>query len=179
MEKINCVDIEVAVANMFNIRQNIIVPNVSWGAGLHECDLLILRKSGHAIEVEIKISKQDLKKDFLKSHGHRSDRIKELYYAVPEFLKEVALELVPVTAGVIVCQKWSWNNEGVEWYTSAKIEREPDAPKHITYQKWDKVEINNVARLGCLRIWNLKRSLNKYKREVQKLKKEIAGMSRK
>jgi len=61
-------DIEFAVAKYFNFRKNLIVPNVSWGFNIHECDLLIVRKSGYAIEVEIKISKSDFKADFKKIH---------------------------------------------------------------------------------------------------------------
>lgn len=50
-------EIEIAIARYFGIRQNAIVPNVSWGLGFpYECDLLILRDSGFAIEIEIKIS---------------------------------------------------------------------------------------------------------------------------
>ena len=47
--------------NFFNYRANLIVPNISWGLGLHECDLLVLTSSGYATEIEIKVSKADLK----------------------------------------------------------------------------------------------------------------------
>jgi hypothetical protein len=73
------IEVEEAVARMFGIRQNIIVPNISWGMGLHECDLLIIRKSGYAVEVEIKVSRWDLRKDLKKTHGHQSGRIREFY----------------------------------------------------------------------------------------------------
>lgn len=58
----NTLEIETAIAMKLDIRKHIIVPNISWGAGLHECDLLVINKSGYATEIEIKISKSDLKK---------------------------------------------------------------------------------------------------------------------
>lgn len=61
--KITTLDMEIVLMEYFGVNRNIIVPNVSWGLNLHECDLLIFSKSGYATEVEIKISKQDLLKD--------------------------------------------------------------------------------------------------------------------
>jgi hypothetical protein len=52
-------EMEVELGRYFNYRQNIIVSNVSWGLGIHECDLLIITKSGYATEVEIKVSLSD------------------------------------------------------------------------------------------------------------------------
>lgn len=47
--------IELAIAQMFGIRNNIIVPNVSWGFfDTHEADLVIINKSNYLTEVEIK-----------------------------------------------------------------------------------------------------------------------------
>ena len=75
--KITTHKIEVALANHFNYRLNLIVPNISWGAFIwHECDLFIVSKAGYCTEIEIKISKSDLKKDFEKKHNHESDKIK-------------------------------------------------------------------------------------------------------
>lgn len=58
---ISLLEMEIAIANLFDIRKNIIVPNISCGLGIHECDLFIVRNSGYCIEVEIKRSEQDLK----------------------------------------------------------------------------------------------------------------------
>lgn len=47
-------EIELAVAQVFGIRNNIIVPNVSWGFfATHEADLVIINKTGYMTEVEI------------------------------------------------------------------------------------------------------------------------------
>ena len=60
-------EIEVVVAQYFDPRRNVIVPNVWWGWGLrHECDLVVMTKTGYAYEVEIKVSRSDLKADLKK-----------------------------------------------------------------------------------------------------------------
>jgi len=79
IDKITTIEIEERVAQYFGPRECIIVPNISWGINIHECDLLIIRKSGYGIEVEIKISKSDLIADAKKGHHHhdRMDRLRE------------------------------------------------------------------------------------------------------
>ena len=71
-------EMELHISRYFDLRQNIIVPNISWGMGLHECDLLILSRAGYATEIEIKISAADLRKDSKKKHEHLSNKIKYL-----------------------------------------------------------------------------------------------------
>ena len=51
------IEMEVALMKHFGIRQNIIVPNVSWSFLNYEADLVVLTKSNYATEIEIKISK--------------------------------------------------------------------------------------------------------------------------
>jgi len=36
------IEMEIAFARYFGIRQNLIIPNVSWGMDTHECDLFVL-----------------------------------------------------------------------------------------------------------------------------------------
>jgi hypothetical protein len=165
-----CIEIEESVSRLFGIRQNIIVPNISWGAGLHECDLLIINKSHYATEIEIKVSKADLKKDLLKEHGHKSDMIKELYYAMPSKLIEYAKTILPETVGLIGCELTEYNHnyhqvqgEGDLKYDTdidviASIERKA---KSNGGRKLTEKEVLNIARLGTMRIWNLKKKLIK------------------
>lgn len=47
--------LQIACARYFNPRKNVIVPNVSWGMALHECDILVMTPAGVAYEVECKI----------------------------------------------------------------------------------------------------------------------------
>lgn len=71
----------------------------------HECDLLVLTKSNVLQEVEIKISISDLKADSKKEHKHKSDYIKYLYFAIPDYLLQSAIDLIPSDAGIItVCR---------------------------------------------------------------------------
>lgn len=149
---------EIGIANMFGIRQNIIVPNVSWGFKMHECDLFIIKKSGVAVEVEIKRSKSDLLKDFEKRHNHvdREKRITEFYYAMPIELYEKCKDLIPENAGIIICEK-CYNEWRKEYYVHARIKREAKRIKGA--RKLTVEEQLKVARLGTLRIWSLKQKI--------------------
>ena len=145
------IEIELAVARYFDPRKNLIVPNVSWGLVSHECDLLILRKSGYTIEVEIKISLADLKKDLKKLHKHDCNMIKQLYFAIPAELIEKGLKYIPSNAGILLCEKHGINEVWVRTY------RSPENNKNA--RKLTEKEKFQMARLGTLRIWNLKEKL--------------------
>lgn len=136
-------EIECAVARYFNPRVNLVVPNVSWGMGLHECDLLVLTKSGYAYEVEIKVSRADLIKDLEKRHGHHSNKIKKLYFAIPAHLAK-HIEYIPLRAGII-----SVNSKG--WCCLIK---NPDI--NTAAHKLSDEDRFQFARLGALRIFDLK-----------------------
>ena len=66
---ITTTEMEVALAHYLNMRVNLIVPNISWGMFIHECDLLVITPAGYMWEVEIKVSKQDLSRDSKKRIG--------------------------------------------------------------------------------------------------------------
>jgi len=154
-DKITTLEIEARLAGHFNYRQNLIVPNISWGMNIHECDLLIVTKSGYATEVEIKISKGDLKKDAEKKHNHedRYNRIRRLYFAIPESLTD-CIEFIPERAEIIVLSRGK--NYG-EDYLYCRVLRE--ARVNNTCKKFTDEERFNVARLGTMRIWGLKRKI--------------------
>jgi hypothetical protein len=160
LDKITTLEIEIKVASHFNYRQNIIVPNVSWGVGLHECDLLIIRKSGYGIEVEIKVSKSDLKADAKKPHQHtdRMGRLSELYFAIPNYMKD-CVEYIPERAGILLISK----NDG---WLGLSILRDPQINKNR--RKFTDAEMLKVAHLGTMRIWNLKRSIKSYGCKLKK-----------
>jgi len=145
--KMNCIEIEVAVAEYFNPRTNLIVPNVSWGMFLHECDLLVLTPSGYAYEIEIKTSKQDLIKDLDKPHKHDSKKIKKLYFAIPSKLID-CLSYIPERAGVIIVNE--------ETRRCKKI-REGKVWNNYKFSDSDRYML---ARLGSMRIWGLKKKLS-------------------
>ena len=155
---LKALDIEIAVARYFNTRVNLIVPNISRGMGLHECDLLIITKNNYAYEVEIKVSLSDLKKDVEKQHNHGmtvpkvfeglipvNDKIRELYFAIPNYLLKYQ-HYIPEQAGIITVEEGG----RCETIREAKIKSE--------YRFTDDEKFN-VARLGTMRIWSLKSKL--------------------
>jgi hypothetical protein len=160
MNKITTPEIEVRVARYFGYRECIIVPNISWGISLHECDLLIVRKSGYGIEVEIKISKSDLKADAKKRHHHydRLDRLSELYFAIPDYMKD-CIDLIPERAGILILNR---NDFGLQIRTLRK------AIINKNRRKFTDIEMLKIAHLGTMRIWNLKSIINTYQRKLKK-----------
>lgn len=138
------IEIEYAILQHFGVRRNIIVTNVSWGVvhDLHECDVLVLSKSGYATEVEIKVSKQDILKDKEKTHGHRHRYIRRLYFAVPEKLYEFAIDHIPKNSGLLIVKK-----VGGRYRVLQKRKAKIKSSAH----KWDEKEVMNLARLGTMR----------------------------
>lgn len=137
-------DIEMAVAKTFGIRKNVVVPRVSWGLGVHECDILVLSSSNYASEIEIKISVGDLRKDAKKPHAHVSDRIKYLYFAIPETM-EKHIDLIPERAGVLIIKEYKG-----KYYSSLKRNPQPNSKaKALTVNDRTK-----LMYLAYLRYWN-------------------------
>lgn len=157
MNNIKSTHIEIAIAKHYGWRQNIIVPNVSWGFSCHECDMLIINKSGYAIEIEIKTTKYDLLKDKQKKHNHNDDRIRELYFAVPSKLRDIALQNIPERAGLFVISNHHSEYDSQLYIYDAQIVRNAIKNKYTKPLTID--EINLITRLGCMRIWNLKNKL--------------------
>jgi len=146
------IEIEIALMQYLNVRQNIIVPNVFWGMGLnYECDLVKLSKNNYATEIEIKISKSDLMKDNEKKNCHNSQLFKYLYFAVPEKLKDTALNALPSRAGLYVII-----NRNDELYV--KTEKKPI--KQLCKQ-WSVSDRYKLAELGAMRILGLKKKVFK------------------
>jgi len=168
MMPVTCNDIELAIMREFDYRENLIVPNISNMMGLvpFETDMMVLTKSSYAHGFEIKISKSDLKADFKKVQHVKIDhffngktgiekyfgRFKYFYYAVPEHLKECALELIPSFCGLWIYQK----NE----YPKLSLFYQAREPKKLFDYKWTEKERYAVARLGTMRIYNLKQAIN-------------------
>jgi hypothetical protein len=164
------IEMEEAISRLFGIRTNIIVPNISWGLpGMHECDVFIVKKSGYAVEVEIKRTKADLLADFKKKHDHSDVRIREFYYALPEKLLETCTELIPEHAGIISCYKSQWATRNDIYAT---IKRKPKIRKDA--RKLTQEEQFKVAKLGTMRIWTLKNKIIKLQ-NAEKKEKTVRG----
>lgn len=94
-------EIEVALSktDTFNFVRNIIAFNVNGlGESLniqHECDMLVLSKSGYLTEIEIKRSWEDFLADFKKRHNHDGrGLVKFFYYCVPEIIYDKVLNYI-------------------------------------------------------------------------------------
>lgn len=151
-------EVEVALFRYLDYRVNLIIPNISWGMFLcgrflHECDILMVTKSGYATEVEIKVTKADLLKDKKKWHNHKHPAISKLYFAVPDKLKDIALKEIPERAGLYCV----YENKERPKLKHVRLIRDCKKPKNR--YKWTMEEMYNAARLGAMRIYNLKLKL--------------------
>ena len=155
-------DIEIAVMEWYGVQQNLIVPNVGLGfhhnyADLHECDLIVLTRSGYATEVEIKVSKHDLLKDKEKRHNHIHKLITNLYFAVPEKLKDLALQEIPKRAGLFVVIEGK-DEDGQPFCDASVIRRAERSKKSV---KWTPEQRLHLAKGGAIRILGLKQKLRR------------------
>ena len=101
---INEQNAQIAVANYFEYRRNIIIPSFFFHD--YECDVFILSKSGYITEVEIKLNINDLKKDKNKRKWQCSSRqyIKRFYYAVPSTMIDETKSIIDERYGILSLQ---------------------------------------------------------------------------
>ena len=161
-EKLTTPDMELAIVEYFDMLRNTIIPNVSWGFLNHEADLLIITKSDKLYEVEIKISLSDLKADKKKTHGHSSNKIKYLYYAIPKYLLEKSVEHIPEYGGILTVERNA--RKGFRKQYRVELYRKPMQRVVYTLNHNDKLKL---FRLGCIRIWTLKKKILKHT-QIQK-----------
>lgn len=171
-------ELEIELMRYLDHRRNLIVTELSDFSGLtyFETDMLSLTKSGYATAIELKVTKADLKNDLKKKHIHRLQtirreetlkhlykNIKYFYYTVPEQLAEEALQQIPEIAGLYVASK-----RPHPWYPEHSITeiKEVKKPTIINPVKWtDKMRMD-LARLGAMRIYTLKKRLYNTSTEV-------------
>ena len=175
----------------FNVRQHIVVPNVSWGFLNHEADLLVLSNQGYLTEIEIKRAWQDFKKDFTKDHTHEDPRLTYFYYAVPEKIIPAVMQYLYKTE---LIKDWrGLPKEKVVGYTdqnpnhcglivygeSPGYDRIEDKSLNYYYArikvpaerlKGEKVEFKDkmqLMRLGLMRVWKAKEKIASLQAELQ------------
>lgn len=167
MDRVKTLEIETAILLQYKFNKNLIVPNITAQMGLlsFETDMLCLSSSGYATGFEIKVSKSDLRNDLKKHHIKNLNNVvdgksgleryykkfKYFYYAVPEFLVSDTIELVPEFCGI-----YSYEKHKTEKYFVLVEKRKP--VKLFDY-KWSDSERYDVARLGAMRIYTLKRRI--------------------
>lgn len=91
------IDIELALADHFNWKKNVIAFNVlGISATLpldHECDMLVVTPSGYLTEVEVKRTYDDFCAEFKKRHHHTSAvPMKDFLYCVPAGILEKVIK---------------------------------------------------------------------------------------
>lgn len=144
-------------------RSVLIVPNCGWTG--HECDLLVITKDLRIIDIEIKISRADLKADLKKdkwwhsrpwSRRHVSkvmrtwpDKCWKHYYALPQSIWDDKLLLdLPPTSGILLLEQDERCSGGLR--ISVKRMAKPNREaKPITAP-----DAIDIARLASLRMWS-------------------------
>jgi hypothetical protein len=154
-------EIEFWLAKEFNYRQNIVVPNVSWGLGLHECDLLVLRASGFAVEIEIKRSLADLKAESKKRHIHTSEKIREFWFAVPHQIYDKAVDLVPEKAGILTFERRDFEFSDGKVKKGLLVLRRRPAKVNGHARAFTDQERQKLLHLAHMRIWTMKRQISR------------------
>ena len=155
--KITAADIELAVSKHFGHRTTLMVPNVSWGWGLrYEADMVVIR-SGYAMEIEIKVTAADIVADTKKFHSHDAKVFRMLWFAVPEAL--AGHPRIPAKAGIMAyCQRVYHPGTSSEYSVpTIEVRRAPQINKAAT--KISDEQRFGLARLGAMRIWDLKTAL--------------------
>lgn len=164
--KIKTYELEKIVVEHFRPRQNLVVPNVSWGffghsrnSDNHEADLLVCTDAGCLWEIELKVSKSDLLADFKKRHSHFDSRLKHVWFAMPFDLVATAEQLLDERFGIMYPE---WREvETPYWVSSGWHIVVHRKPKQLSDYKATDKEKQELLRLCALRVWGLKAKLGK------------------
>jgi hypothetical protein len=120
---------------------------------------MVMTPRGYCYEIEIKVSRADIKRDLSKPWGHEhGGKIRKLYFAIPEKI-ESAINLIPESAGILV----------VSPRGDIKKLREAKQNQVQPLNEKDRIKL---AALGTLRIWSLKRTINSLKGSLKVLNEE-------
>lgn len=166
--KRSLLEIEIALSkhSTFSFLRNILAFNVL-GEGSefyigHECDMLVLSKSGYLTEIEIKRSWSDFLADFKKGHNHDSELIKYFYYCIPEDLLDKAYdklqELDVDYSGIITYSE----NLNIQLHGKRVIVQGEERyiyPAQRHFRKLFLEEQLQIARYGAMRVVRIKESL--------------------
>lgn len=157
----------------------VLVPNCTWAG--HEADLLVVTPKLKLVDVEVKITRADLKRDldkdkWLKHHPGTyvggeyvkpeptprqwPRRIWKHYYAMPKELWDDSLAAsICDSSGVILLSRGRGYWKHSEPVISATVHRQAIAnPEAYTLKSEDVV---NIARLASLRMWDALKELER------------------
>lgn len=163
----------------WNKRQDVMIPNLSWGLLNHEADFVVVTKSGYLTEVEIKRSLSDLKADFKKDVFHKDERVYRFMYCLPISIREKALALFHEQYGKVaelygLDRNHKYVNEFfpyIIWYDEkGHLSVEPDKlSSRSGARKLFMEEREIIGRLASLRYWDLANKVTELPNEPIKL----------
>lgn len=152
---------------VFHRNALVVVPNTSWPGS--ECDLLVVRPNLKLVDVEVKISRSDLKADAAKEKWlHPWDprvegwgvppdqrvrkprdyplRIWKHYFALPEEVWKDGLEAdIPPVSGIILMRSHKDGRIGAWMHRQARPNKEAEPISQA--------DVIDIARLASLRMW--------------------------
>lgn len=160
----------------FNRSALVLVPNCNWTG--YECDVLIVEKNLRIIDIEVKISRADLKADAKKAKwwhtlsysealeqgidpakwnpwDHKTPRawpvkVWKHYYAMPEAIwKPDLVEFLPANSGILVLRQ-PREFENVEMAVRCLRPAKPNRDA----EKLAPAAVLDIARLANLRMWD-------------------------
>jgi len=187
IEKPTTHELEEDVVHYFNPFKCLILPNVMIKLqhlryATCEADLVVVSDAQYATEVELKVSRNDLKADARKKHTHDASIFRRLFFAMPEEI--IDEKLIPDRAGIIAyklithpartMRQDGWDSPEYK-YRKIEVIRKPipnnKAPK-VTQeqrQKW--------RDLAYYRLWRLKPKLVEYQKEIDRLKGKLNNVN--
>ncbi len=151
----------------FNNKCLVVLPNCLWTG--HECDLFAVTSNLRIIDVEIKISRADLKADAAKDKWYHSwdwkidgawqngskarrrprpwpQKVWKHYYCLPESIwKPELLDAIAPVSGVLLIRE-----RDTDWY----IRCERPAKPNRDAEKLSAEDAIDIARLASLRMWD-------------------------
>lgn len=157
----------------FNHKHLLVVPNTYWPG--NETDILVVRTDLRLMDVEIKISRSDLKADAKKEKWFdmpttwRDERPKtprthprriwKHYYCMPEAIwKDGLLEGIPATSGVILMRDHP-DHPGTWLVRQAKPAKDAE---RITPE-----ELADIARVQSHRMWESFNEVDRHRRGLE------------
>lgn len=170
--KLSVKQIEDAIVRTFcDTREDIIIPNLSWGLLPYEIDLAVIKPSGYMTEYEIKRSYSDLVADFKKAIYHNDERVRCFHYVLPVGIKDKALALFD-------------EHKQDESYKAVFRFRDPsclfydERAMFVGQTSWDNLLAGNhrklyleeqltVARLVSIRYWTMRQSIAESRRQAE------------
>ena len=166
-------DIELALAEEFGWKRNVIVFNVNGLSGklpiFHECDMLVMTKAGYLTEIEIKRSFTDFCNEFKKRHHHESygPDIKEFWYCVPQGTLQKVKEKLSENG---------WCPSGIITYDeklNLRYNLFPDIPNSVRLYSDSPRPLSleqqlELARLGVMRQITLRKKIQKLEKKANK-----------